>query len=49
MKLMNSITKLICIDHIGATVDAEIFVGEIFPGLNFPEIKFSWVVAPTKI
>ena len=32
-----------------ATVDVEIFMGEIFRGLNFQEIKFSWMVAPTKI
>ena len=30
------------------TVDAEIFVGEIFRGLNFQEIQFLWMVAPTK-
>ena len=31
------------------TVDVEIFMGEIFRGLNFQEIKFSWMVAPMKI
>ena len=35
--------------NFNTTVDVEIFVGEIFHGLNFQEIKFSWMVAPTKI
>ena len=31
------------------TVYAEIFVGEIFCGLNFRGFKFSWLKPPTKI
>ena len=31
------------------TVNAEIFVGEIFRGLNFHGVKFSWLKPPTKI
>ena len=31
------------------TVYAEIFVGEIFHGLNFCGVKFSWLKPPTKI
>ena len=31
------------------TVGVEIFMGEIFRGLNFQEIKFLWMVASTKI